>query len=160
MSDAPKEPFGMPRSVVDPKAGRGPSRRAAMPSPTRSRERGSEGHSTGNCPAQVEIPLERLVGLPVLAEDGEQVGTVADVVLNDSLTTVLGVDLTAVGERRTHFLPWFLLRAGAGELTVPSKAELVRRSVIGSILGRGRRLSDRPAPSGGVVTPVGDIRLR
>jgi hypothetical protein len=150
-------PFGMPKSVVDPKAGRGPSRRPAAPR-THPRK-GVEEDAAGLLLAQEGLSLDGIVGMPVLAQ-GTRVGTVVDVVVNDSLTTVLGVDLTTASDRRTRFLPWFLLRTGAGHLALLNDAELSQTSTIARILGRGRRLSSRPLSRGGVVTPLGDIRLR
>lgn len=150
--------FGMPRSVVDPKAGRGPSRRPAPRTHRREREKDAT-----ELPLSEEgLSLDGIVGMPVLAE-GARVGTVVDVVVNGALTTVLGVDLSTANDhsdQRTRFLPWFLLRTGVGHLALLNGAELSQSSAIGLILGRGRRLSSRPVSRGGVVTPLGDIYLR
>jgi PRC-barrel domain len=144
---------GMPRSVVDPKA----SGRPAIPSINRP-----DLDDQPTIPsAGRQIHLDHIIGLPVVADD-QQVGTVADVVVNESLTTVMGVDLsvageTTAGEPHTRFLPWFQLRVDPGEIRLLIDEALARDSAIGLILGRGRRLSESALPRGVVVTPIGDI---
>ncbi len=155
----PEAPFGMPRSVVDPKAGRGPPAGRRCP-PTRQPGAWSEA-TRPQLPFLRRASLDGIVGMPVLAEAAAG-GNRRDVVVNDSLTTVLGVDLTTAGDhgRTKDALPAVVsARAGAAPCA-PQQRGAAAEQRDRPDPGAWPTPSDRPVRRGGVVTPLGDIRLR
>ena len=82
---------------------------------------------------------------------GSTSGHVADVVLNPSLTQVVGLDVTQAGAIR--FIPWMLFREEGADLALITADAFREHSTIGLILQHGVRLSrvpQAPASDGGV----------
>ena len=98
--------------------------------------------------------LASLVGRTVRL-DGLDVGRVADVVLNPSLTQVVGLDVMQAGA--TRFIPWMLFREEGADLALITADALREHSTIGLILQHGVRLSRVPQTPALIVGPSGEL---